>query len=170
MSINLKKNLYYKLLFLFTFIISFNAFSEVNTQTNIAIKQEKNKSDISDADDIREALSIYSRSADENNTVYEQNLRVMLDSIEERFLACDSDGDQTLDVFETTQCLPQVARQFREVDIDNNNVISLHEIATLAKFYQKKAKSNEESKVANDQQTQTPEVSLKNQLSPESVN
>ena len=64
----------------------------------------------------------------------------MLDSVELRFLTCDTDADRTLDVFEVTQCLPQVARMFRDVDIDNDNVITLDEIAILAKNYERKNK------------------------------
>jgi hypothetical protein len=66
----------------------------------------------------------------------------MLDSVEKRFYACDTDSDNTLDVFETTQCLPQVARQFRRVDVDNDNVITLDEISMLAKEYEYKHHSN----------------------------
>ena len=62
----------------------------------------------------------------------------MLDSVELRFLACDTDADDTLDVFEATQCLPQVARMFRDVDIDNDNLITLDEIAILAKTFERK--------------------------------
>ena len=67
----------------------------------------------------------------------------MLDSVELRFLACDTDSDDTLDVFEATQCLPQVARMFRDVDINNDNVITLDEIAILAKSYERN--NNQES-------------------------
>ena len=62
----------------------------------------------------------------------------MLDSVETRFYACDPDNDNTLDVYETTVCLPQVARQFRYVDINNDNVISLDELSILAKDFHNK--------------------------------
>jgi len=94
--------------------------------------------ELSDLDQIRDALAVYSRAEDKNNAIYEQKRRAMLDSVELRFLACDSDADNTLDVFEATRCLPQVARMFRDVDIDNDNVITLDEIAILAKTFERK--------------------------------
>ena len=94
--------------------------------------------ELSDLDQIRDALAIYSRAEDKNNAIYEQKRRAMLDSVELRFLACDTDADDTLDVFEATQCLPQVARMFRDVDIDNDNLITLDEIAILAKTFERK--------------------------------
>jgi hypothetical protein len=66
----------------------------------------------------------------------------MLESVERRFILCDSDNNEQLDVYETTVCLPQVARQFRRVDTDNDNLISLDEIAILAKAFQNKVNSN----------------------------
>ena len=65
----------------------------------------------------------------------------MLDSVEVRFHACDPDNDDTLDVYETTVCLPQVARQFRQVDINNDNVISLDELSILARDFAEKRRS-----------------------------
>ena len=94
--------------------------------------------ELSDLDQIRDALAVYSRAEDKNNAIYEQKRRAMLDSVELRFLACDADADNTLDVFEATRCLPQVARMFRDVDIDNDNVITLDEIAILAKTFERK--------------------------------
>ena len=104
-------------------------------------------------------MAEYSRAEDKNNAVYEQNRRAMLDSVELRFLACDTDSDDTLDVFEATQCLPQVARMFRDVDIDNDNVITLDEIAILAKSYERN--NNQESDtLALDKNKQDPAASL----------
>ena len=92
---------------------------------------------------IRNALDEFSHSHTKNSVVYDQKKREMLDSVEQRFYACDPDNDNTLDVYETTQCLPQVARQFRQVDIDNDNVISLDELSIMAKdYHQKEAKQN----------------------------
>ena len=98
--------------------------------------------ELSDLDQIRDALAEYSRAEDKNNAIYEQKRRAMLDSVELRFLACDTDADNTLDVFEATQCLTQVARMFRDVDIDNDNVITLDEIAILAKTSKEKIIKN----------------------------
>tara|TARA_B110000037_G_scaffold222815_1_gene299745 strand:- start:667 stop:1092 length:426 start_codon:yes stop_codon:yes gene_type:complete len=115
--------------------------------------------ELTDLDQIRDALAEYSRAEDKNNAIYEQKRRAMLDSVELRFLACDTDLDKTLDVFEATRCLPQVARMFRNVDIDNDNVISLDEIAILAKSFERK--NNEESDIlALEKKKQDPAASL----------
>ena len=75
----------------------------------------------------------------EFNAFLEQKRREMLSSIEERFYDCDTDNDSTLDVYETTMCLPQVARQYRSADINKDNLISLDELSILAKeFYSEK--------------------------------
>ena len=89
---------------------------------------------------------------DEFNAFLQEKRSEMLLSVEKRFVDCDKDNDYTLDVFETTVCLPQVARQFRNVDINNDNLISLDELSILAKDYYKdinpsKAPEKKESKV-----------------------
>jgi len=112
--------------------------------------------ELTDLDQIRDALAEYSRAEDENNALYEQKRRAMLDSVELRFLACDTDADDTLDVFEVTQCLPQVARRFRDVDIDNDNVITLDEIATLAKNYEKRVKELSKENLAAEERKSDP--------------
>ena len=96
------------------------------------IKETKNSdqnnqkyTESSDLEGIHEALSIFSRSNTQDNLIYDQKRREMLDSVEERFVLCDLDNDRTLDVYETTHCLPQVARKFREVDTDNDFLITL---------------------------------------------
>jgi len=87
----------------------------------------------------------------------------MLDSVELRFMACDTDADKTLDVFEVTQCLPQVARMFRDVDIDNDNVITLDEIAILAKDFERKY-NQDSNTIALDKKKQDPAASLEENL------
>ena len=89
---------------------------------------------------------------EEFNAFLQEKRNEMLSSVEQRFLNCDKDNDDTLDVFETTLCLPQVARQFRKVDSNKDNLISLDELSILAKEYYKdinkealkKTKSNPE--------------------------
>ena len=91
-------------------------------------------------------------SNEEFNAFLQEKRNEMLSSVEQRFLNCDKDNDDTLDVFETTLCLPQVARQFRKVDSNKDNLISLDELSILAKEYYKdinkeaitKAKPNSE--------------------------
>ena len=72
---------------------------------------------------------------EEFNAFLQEKRNEMLSSVEQRFLNCDKDNDDTLDVFETTMCLPQVARQFRKVDSNKDNLISLDELSILAKEY-----------------------------------
>jgi len=74
-------------------------------------------------------------SNEEFNAFLQEKRNEMLSSVEQRFLNCDQDNDDTLDVFETTMCLPQVARQFRKVDSNKDNLISLDELSILAKEY-----------------------------------
>lgn len=147
-----------KLLFLLVLFISNYVFADVKSNKLNAVDSEI-VYELNDLDQIRDALAEYSRAEDKNNAVYEQNRRAMLDSVELRFLACDTDSDDTLDVFEVTQCLPQVARMFRDVDIDNDNVITLDEIAILAKSYERN--NNQESDtLALDKNKQDPAASL----------
>ena len=89
---------------------------------------------------------------DEFNAFLQEKRSEMLLSVEKRFVDCDKDNDDTLDVFETTVCLPQVARQFRSVDINKDNLISLDELSILARDYYKdtnpsKAPQKKEAKV-----------------------
>ena len=147
-----------KLLFLLVLFISNHVFADVG-EKKINTVDSQIVFELTDLDQIRDALAEYSRAEDKNNAIYEQKRRAMLDSVELRFLACDTDLDKTLDVFEATRCLPQVARMFRNVDIDNDNVISLDEIAILAKDFERK--NNQELNVlALDKDKQDPAASL----------
>ena len=147
-----------KLLFLLVLFISNHVFADVG-EKKINTVDSQIVFELTDLDQIRDALAEYSRAEDKNNAIYEQKRRAMLDSVELRFLACDTDLDKTLDVFEATRCLPQVARMFRNVDIDNDNVISLDEIAILAKSFERK--NNEESDIlALEKKKQDPAASL----------
>ena len=142
----------HKLLFIL-YLFNFNAAFADN-------KVELKTSETSQLDQIREALDEFTRYDTKNNIIYEQKRREMLDSIETRFHACDPDNDNTLDVYETTVCLPQVARQFRHVDINNDNVISLDELSILAKdFHNRKTKQNTANS-ENQQLKENPEASL----------
>ena len=67
-------------------------------------------------------------SNEEFNAFLQEKRNEMISSVEQRFFNCDQDKDDTLDVFETTMCLPQVARQFRKVDSNKDNLISLDEL------------------------------------------
>jgi hypothetical protein len=151
-----------KLLFLLVLFISSNALADVRSNKLNTVDSEI-VYELSDLDQIRDALAEYSRAEDKNNAIYEQKRRAMLDSVELRFLACDTDADKTLDVFEVTQCLPQVARMFRDVDIDNDNVITLDEIAILAKNFERK-NNQELDSLALDKNNQDSAASLEEPL------
>ena len=115
------------------------------------------QSDLNNFNDKEKSLKVIineftNTTNEEFNAFLQEKRNEMLSSVEQRFLNCDKDNDDTLDVFETTLCLPQVARQFRKVDSNKDNLISLDELSILAKEYYKdinkealkKAKSNPE--------------------------
>jgi len=148
------------LFFFITLLITHYVFADVTSNKLNSVDSEI-VYELSDLDQIRDALAVYSRAEDENNAIYEQKRRAMLDSVELRFQACDTDADKTLDVFEVTQCLPQVARMFRDVDIDNDNAITLDEIAILAKSFERKNnKELNKDLTASDKDKQDPAASL----------
>ena len=98
------------------------------------------QSDLSNANVKDKSLKVLineftNKSNEEFNAFLQEKRNEMLSSVEQRFLNCDKDNDDTLDVFETTMCLPQVARQFRKVDSNKDNLISLDELSILAKEY-----------------------------------
>ena len=98
------------------------------------------QSDLSNANAKDKSLKVIineftNTSNEEFNAFLQEKRNEMLSSVEQRFLRCDKDNDDTLDVFETTVCLPQVARQFRKVDSNKDNLISLDELSILAKEY-----------------------------------
>jgi len=121
-------------------------------QTNFSNENVKTKS-------LKVIINEFTNTSNEEfNAFLQEKRNEMLSSVEERFLNCDKDNDDTLDVFETTMCLPQVARQFRKVDSNKDNLISLDELSILAKEYytdikqeaSKKENSNSE-KIAKEQ-------------------
>ena len=151
-----------QLLFALVLFVSSYVFADVSSNKLNTVDSEI-LYELSDLDQIRDALAEYSRAEDKNNAIYEQKRRAMLDSVELRFLTCDTDADRTLDVFEVTQCLPQVARMFRDVDINNDNVITLGEIAILAKNFERK-NNQELDSLALDKNKQDSAASLEEPL------
>ena len=100
------------------------------------------QSDLNNFNDKEKSLKVIineftNTTNEEFNAFLQEKRNEMLSSVEQRFLNCDKDNDDTLDVFETTLCLPQVARQFRKVDSNKDNLISLDELSILAKEYYK---------------------------------
>jgi hypothetical protein len=77
---------------------------------------------------LRKALGDYAKSTDPEHNQIEQKRKAMQHSVEERFNDCNKDNDDSLDRDEATHCLPQVARHFSYVDIDEDEVITLEEL------------------------------------------
>ena len=113
--------------------------SETNTSVAGALNKLKDSSLLSPEERarIRRALAEYAKSSGKESSLIEEKQREELKGLESRFIACDEDNDNTLDLAETTRCLPQVARQFNRLDLDENEVISMDELALLAKEFEK---------------------------------
>jgi hypothetical protein len=77
---------------------------------------------------LRKALSDYAKNTDPEHTQIENKRKAMKESVAKRFNDCNRDNDDSLDREETTQCLPQVARHFSYVDVDEDGVITLEEL------------------------------------------
>ena len=91
---------------------------------------------------LRKALSDYAKSTDPEHAQIEQKRKAMKDSVQIRFNDCNKDNDDSIDREEATLCLPQIARHFNFVDVDENNVITLEELELA------QAKSIERQKAA----------------------
>ena len=91
---------------------------------------------------LRKALADYAKSTDPEHNQIEQKRKAMKESVAARFNACDKDSDESLDREETTECLPQVARHFSYVDVDEDELITLEELELA------QAKSVERQKAA----------------------
>lgn len=77
---------------------------------------------------LRKALEDYARNADPSHEKIEERRRQMRESIEERFFEADGNNDGTLDSQEATYKLPQIARHFNSVDVNQDGLISLTEL------------------------------------------
>lgn len=91
---------------------------------------------------LRKALADYAKSTDPEHDQIEQKRKLMKASIEERFNGCDKDNDDSIDREEATLCLPQIARRFSYVDVDEDGVITLEELELA------QAKQDERQKAA----------------------
>ena len=91
---------------------------------------------------LRKALSDYAKSTDPEHAQIEQKRKAMKESVQARFNDCNKDNDDSIDREEATLCLPQIARHFNFVDVDENNVITLEELELA------QAKSIERQKAA----------------------
>lgn len=91
---------------------------------------------------LRKALDEYAKNTDPEHAQIEHRRREMQISVEQRFNECNRDNDDSLDRQEAMQCLPQVARHFGFVDVDEDGVITLEELQLA------QAKNEEHKKAA----------------------
>ena len=77
---------------------------------------------------LRKALGDYAKSTDPEHNQIAQKRKAMQESVEARFNDCNKDNDDSLDREEVTHWLPQVARHFSYVDVDEDEVITLEEL------------------------------------------
>jgi hypothetical protein len=77
---------------------------------------------------LRKALGDYTKSTDPEHNQIALKRKAMQESVEKRFNDCNKDNDDSLDREEATYCLPQVARHFNFVDVDEDGVITLEEL------------------------------------------
>lgn len=109
---------------------------------------------------LRKALADYAKSTDPEHNQIEQKRKAMRESVEERFSECDKDNDDSIDRVEATECLPQIARHFSYVDVDEDNVITLEELE-LAQAKMEERKKAEEAKM-EAQRIEEAEAEIKN--------
>jgi hypothetical protein len=109
---------------------------------------------------LRKALSDYAKNTDPEHNQIEQKRKAMRESVEERFGECDKDNDETLDRIEAAQCLPQIARHFSYVDVDEDNLITLEELE-LAQAKMEARQKEVEAKM-EAQRIQEAEAEIKN--------
>ena len=143
-----------------------------NAEVDLKKVRSSNSTQTIELEEIHNALSNFSKAEDKVNVIYEQRRREMLESVERRFILCDSDNNEQLDVYETTVCLPQIARQFRKVDTNNDFLISFDEMAILAKAYQDKVNANqdESSQIVKSKKTPSPATAQKNKTKTKKIN
>ena len=77
---------------------------------------------------LRKALADYARNNDPEHIQIKRRRKAMQESLKERFTQCNNDLDDSLDRQEVTECLPQIARHFNSVDVDEDNVITFEEL------------------------------------------
>jgi hypothetical protein len=143
-----------------------------NAEVDLKKVRSSNSTQTIELEEIHNALSNFSKAEDKVNVIYEQRRREMLESVERRFILCDSDNNEQLDVYETTVCLPQIARQFRKVDTNNDFLISFDEMAILAKAYQDKVNAiqDESSQIVKSKKTPSPATAQKNKTKTKKIN
>jgi len=109
---------------------------------------------------LRKALSDYAKSTDPEHIQIEQKRKSMRESVEARFNECNKDNDDSIDRVEATECLPQIARHFSYVDVDEDNVITLEELELAQAKLEERQKAAEAKVEA--QRIQEVEADIKN--------
>lgn len=77
---------------------------------------------------LRKALTDYAKNNDPEHIKIKRQRQLMRDNLKEQFIRCNHDLDDSLDHQEVTECLPQIARHFNAVDIDEDKVITFEEL------------------------------------------
>ena len=80
---------------------------------------------------LRRDLDEYSRTVDPAHVQIEERRRVMHKRLQERFAITDRDNDGLISLDEAYDSMPQLARHFGEVDLNNDRGISLDELEAL---------------------------------------
>ena len=109
---------------------------------------------------LRKALADYTKNTDPEHIQIEHKRKAMRDSVEARFNQCNHDNDDSLDREEATECLPQIARHFSYVDVDEDNVITLEELGLAQAKLEERQKAAEAKMEA--QRIQEVEADIKN--------
>ncbi len=92
---------------------------------------------------LRKALTDYARNNDPEHIKINRQRQLMRDSLKERFAQCNADLDDSLDRQEVTECLPQIARHFNSVDVDEDNVITFEELELAQAKWRERHKAAE---------------------------
>ncbi len=92
---------------------------------------------------LRKALTDYARNNDPEHIQIKRERQKMRESLKERFTQCNNDLDDSLDRQEVTECLPQIARHFNSVDVDEDNVITFEELELAQAKWRERHKAAE---------------------------
>ena len=92
---------------------------------------------------LRKALMDYARNNDPEHRKIKLERSKMRKSLFERFVQCNHDLDDSLDRQEVTECLPQIARHFNSVDVDEDNVITFEELELAQAKWRERHKAAE---------------------------
>ncbi len=77
---------------------------------------------------LRNALDEFARAVHDDHDQIVAKKREMRESIKKRFFEADADFDNHINRQEATEKLPQIARHFSSVDLNEDGLIALHEL------------------------------------------